>query len=930
MMEDRDSAVFRVRIAGMEFMTRTILRRFVVATALALTGLGGAFWWATLESSGAPRAPGDAPKEASGARVAATVEHDAPSDDSRTIVEFVIRDECGTPFEGVRWVAHGGRTNDEPIAIGVTRADGRSSFHASPGRLMIEVLRAPGRGPAAALVTIEEHTASPVAAELTVGCGGSITGRVVDDSGEPVIGLSVDLVPTIGEILAGADEGVSVRATRTGADGFFEIENVTSLPQTYADPLHWTTLSPVLLSFGGCAETSTTLDRGTRYFVLDDEALDVGDVVLPRPVVFAGRVVNAAGSPIAGTLVSAHPHRRRAVDSGAWHRPGTSLRTRPGAEEFTLLDDEVLTAGDGSFVLRTRESEALVWTANGVRRIVDLPSAVPGGEVNDLEWSVGRDETLEVVLLDGERVVTESARPFRWGDPKPTGTRFERGWGARFQLERRGGECRRINLVADSDGVFRVPLVFPRQHLDRMRVFLAGWLSTEVRGIDLPDAGEPLQLTLEPFPEVRLSIVIPDQDPDRVAPDYSSSVDVEVCKLDPARRAALRERLAGRRLLACCGSGSQFKGRARIDGGTTFEVDMPVQELGEYWVYVSDLPGRPAVELTLGPYAPGAARHEIPVDPLPEQAPDSSVAEDDPEPVQVPDRWVVIRGRVIDDETGRPLTDVDTRSRHHGSAWFSNGARTDSAGRFVCRIPAGSDEAFSFRHRNYASLERVLRLERPGGGVDFRDVRLKRVESVGAIEAIEGYLVRANGPDLERRGGLVALGTNGSRGRTLTNLDGSFELDAKLAPGDPLWLTMHGMDRRGYRIPGAQRLVVDQWRPDRVNEFEVAPWQDAEIRLSGFSDDTLYSGLMVRVTPTHADDIDSPPVFAHVFASEVALPLADGVRTFYLAVAPGRGGTIAGLLRRRGARGRRSSGSDRPRTVRRLMSMTWTSKSQND
>jgi hypothetical protein len=118
----------------------------------------------------------------------------------------------------------------------------------------------------------------------------ALLGRVVDDGGTPVAGARVSLhtndTPTIDFLRATASEASWLINTRTGDDGYFELSNATEgsyqLEVDHADyPLHW--------------QNDVTVEAGERE--------DLGELVLPRPAVVEGTLIDPAGQVMTNATV---------------------------------------------------------------------------------------------------------------------------------------------------------------------------------------------------------------------------------------------------------------------------------------------------------------------------------------------------------------------------------------------------------------------------------------------------------------------------------------------------------------------------------------------------------------------------------------------------------------------------------------------------
>lgn len=207
------------------------------------------------------------------------------------------------PFAGARvLLSDGGRDREA-----VTGADGRYAFDVPPGRyelraevpdgLYAEGLRADGRW------TIEVRDERACAqANFAVRADGRITGRIVDARGQPLSGMSVDLLSRRPYISRYMRVGLGVT---TAADGSYEFVRVA--PGTYVIAVD--TLRPdvtgrqreQVYAPGVMAESAAR-----QLTLAASERVSAGDLVVPAalPLVsLRGVVRQADGLPVAGARV---------------------------------------------------------------------------------------------------------------------------------------------------------------------------------------------------------------------------------------------------------------------------------------------------------------------------------------------------------------------------------------------------------------------------------------------------------------------------------------------------------------------------------------------------------------------------------------------------------------------------------------------------
>ncbi len=433
------------------------------------------------------------------------------------------------------------------------------------------------------------------ALEVRVGRGGRVVGRAVDERGLPVAGLEVVMPggPCAFRSLPGQTEPPEVVA-RTGDDGRFAVDAVGALPRGVwivegeARPETWL---PARLELRSERFPCWTL-ADARGVVRAGEELDVGDLTVPRTVTYAGRVLDEAGEPVPGALVSLDPHR---VGSGVWWNRPAGGRPRPGTAEFELEGADVLTAGDGSFRLEVPWSESsrrfLVWTAGGRRAQPPAPALAPAETRDDLVLTVSsaRVAVLDLRGPDGGPAELET-------EPGPV---LARGRYAmlpavgicRVLLGARDGRLVELEPERDADRRIRLDTELAAEDVRSVEVFAPGWLPARV---DLPGGfpAEPLVVDLRPMPRVRVRL--------RRAAPGGEVLNVRVA----ACRAGVEHIPVADRWHRCCGLGCL----AVVElGAEPVDVDLPVAADGEYLLTVYALAGRLYVPgRVLGPVAPTA------------------------------------------------------------------------------------------------------------------------------------------------------------------------------------------------------------------------------------------------------------------------------------------------------------------------------------
>lgn len=798
----------------------------------------------------------------------------APSE--RQILVTVLDDVSSVPCASVPVAALAIGT-EEPLARAVTDERGRARLRLHDLRhemATIEVLSQPGRRWAARRLCVR-FLAEQSSLDLRVrlGRGAVVVGRVLDDLGEPVEGLAVARAPSAGEVAFElAWERGSVELARTDAAGRFRVERVAGRRSSFSMSPHVPVaeLPPELeLSFGQGGPHSG------RFLLtaLEGELVDLGDVVIPRERVFAGRVVDAAGSPVAGALVSANLERLAAEMD--WHGAGAELRRAPGSPGFALLENEALSGPDGEFELRARGAprEALVRTPRGACARGALEDPGPGERAEGLVLAVPRDDVLAVALVGPDGFLLRAPSPWgQLGQPDLEGTRSPSFAQTAFELEDTFGARCRLFAAADADGLFRLTLPSPRSSLVRLHAQLLGWAGAEAVRSDLAGDG-PVVLPLAPLPEVLLEVVCAE------APETSrwrAHLELAACRLPPGEREP-----AGNR---GCGDGCTLA--VTLVGSAPVACALPVQAPGSYFVHVRQRWGPSEEVLTYGPFEPGAERHAIGI-------PDRLGRErGEPSPEVLPGCEVELF--VVDAETGEPVCGAYCSTNAALQDRTDHG-RTDVRGRAAVRadpdercvwvwaegyedathlVPALSDAGLVHGGTVHLAPDGLPRFR-----VELQDERGRPLPATFLLVRNPGESWRHVGsyrdfdrPLTESEGWLVDL----SRGQLRAAVLPAVVSDVAREP------------RRSASFAGAR--AARRGRADAVVlEVRGAPVRDVELLLRGLPPSDAFRDLGVSICPVDRESGEALHLRPLVLAPrEALLPTRDGTRTFRAALSTGR------------------------------------------
>ncbi len=719
----------------------------------------------------------------------------------------------------------------------VTGAEGEALVEDLPsGGVVVTTPRAPPRAGGSVAARIEGGSVAEC--ELELGFGGVLYGRVVDDRGAPVAGLEVELAPANKEVHGGrATRGLGSPATRTDAGGRFQIEAVVSGPVWSARhrEASWYEREPVALYLGS---SPIAPFEAPRYYVLEGEEIDAGDLVVERERVFTGTVVGADGRGLGAALVSAHRNRLDAP-----HAP-RSVRAGPGTPEFELLPGEVRTAADGRFELQVRGdvAQALVWTERGARARFPLPRVAPGGRADALVWRLERDEVLEVALrTDGEP----------W-EEHPAFARIPRFTGV--VLESTSGERVSLPLGADADGVHRWTLPFPRDELAALDAELPDCAPARVEG-DVLRTGELVEIDLEALPTLRVTLAVAAQDELR-----SKNVQVTACRLSPEER----------RRWECCGYGTTVEATVPTDRDCRLPLDLPTGGAAPHWVYVEQY-AWPAEHAShaYGPFEPGDQRIDLEL-----ASPEPNLWHFDP------------GGTGAErEDCDVELFAVDVGGQAIGDAWptpSSPSARIDSRGRLLERVRV-TREAMTVAPLGHRPRTLQLPVMRAGELARLGEAAFQSEHGTPRIRIID--------PDR-------APGTPQVRLRVSTpSFDFSHELlfagdrvRGRLVSESTAYVTTYEPEGRCRVL---RTVELPPSIPDDVLELELASAVPIEVHVRGLPERAWRAPLVIEVSPA-----EEHPGSAAVgpFASDPSTldlwrdalpPDRAGTRTFRAGLGPG-------------------------------------------
>lgn len=153
-----------------------------------------------------------------------------------------------------------------------------------------------------------------------------LTGRIIEEDGEPVVGIEVTLAGggvvtffnALGGGMANGDPmSIEVDSTKTDKEGRFWLHGASS------GDFHG-----LGIDLGGPRAMLRVLENGLHH----REIVDVGDIVLSNTAVLTGRVIDESGAPVAGARIRVAPVPAEIFQAGVQHVGPKS--------KFAVLDDE--------------------------------------------------------------------------------------------------------------------------------------------------------------------------------------------------------------------------------------------------------------------------------------------------------------------------------------------------------------------------------------------------------------------------------------------------------------------------------------------------------------------------------------------------------------------------------------------------------------
>jgi hypothetical protein len=239
-----------------------------------------------------------------------------------------------------------------------------------------------------------------------------VTGRIVEADGQPIVGLSVDLLEVDMSVVLAAERtalgnpSLEVDEAVTGDDGRFVLDDAT------VGAFH------VLgIDRGGARSALRIVEQALVY----GERVDLGDIVLEGSGTLIGTVVDEDGEPVAGARVRVAPVPDIVVEVGVLDvrhdsliaiAEGGELQALPiphliGSQLNRLPVPTTTTAADGSFRL---EGVPLKRVVGGVDHPGHVAALIAGFDVKPGEHDLGELELVFGRTVTG-RVVDSAGTP---------------------------------------------------------------------------------------------------------------------------------------------------------------------------------------------------------------------------------------------------------------------------------------------------------------------------------------------------------------------------------------------------------------------------------------------------------------------------------------------------------------------------------------
>jgi hypothetical protein len=705
---------------------------------------------------------------------------------SRGVHLRVVDAVTSEPLSALEVVAFSERPHTHRLAR--VRTDARGEVVLADVRedlVILETARRPPHAPALAAVWLANGGEQSM--ELRVGHGGGVRGRVVDESGRPVAGATVEVCDRRSLLLG--DKGADP-SCESDAEGRFLLEALTNTARgiwmidgaprpEVVDPAHLTVTS-------GVRSTSA------EVLVKDAGVVDIGDLLLPSASVIAGRVVDEDARPLAGCLVSGSYGRAYAVSNPELDHDAQAIA--PGQEGFALSSGETLTDAAGAFAIELGPERFFVTvvTPAGLHELFPLPPLAAGERRDDVVFTMPSQSELrlELVSASGDRVRPALAT-----------------WPPFSVIARLDGVRDRIAEVNEiQPGIVRATFRCRLRDVEQVVVRAPGFHPTtlETRGLDLEQV-ERVVLTSIAHHALRLRFRASGEVP---ASRAGESVHVHACLAPPAEQHAL--------FLGCCGAGAER--RLELEH-LAEECTLDVGADAPYWI---TLHGPFAGELKFGPYAPGNDVHEIILPPLAAPTPAEATR---PPPAGAPGTLVFT---LVDQDSGRAFTADEAQlyaQRPDSRDTCSPNARLGRNGALEASLPPGSWRVSLSARDSLRSVARDVTIE-SGAEVPLGTIALQSMP-----------LVR--GRVLEDDGSPCALGTDVRIGHrsAMPDLGGRFELRAPVESPMTVVVTAHPPAAWGWSpiLSGKQVFEVTPGERGEI-DLRLRPWRAVEITVTGIPD----------------------------------------------------------------------------------------------
>lgn len=532
-------------------------------------------------------------------------------DVARSDVLRFVDDATGEPVVGLAYRVRDLSSAEPLLASGVTDARGLAEHATLPDEpLVVTWDRSPPHALGTQLVDPSRSTDDALA--VRVGRGGSIRGRVVDDAGAPIEGVTwfaTNGSPGFGGYPKyDADAGP---AAVTDAGGHFEVTALSERPRKLR-------IEDGALQVGAWERVALMapnpfLESAPIGFVNEpleaDEDLELAEpIVFDRPRTVTGRLVFPDGSPAVAHFVTANARER----FGGQYDPPTTMDEplEYRREGFAVGLEECITDATGAFSFSsTPRTTIQFFVADETGRLWSVRRDAETDEEGTMHLGVVTLEDFEtctILLVDPQGRPLQPAA-LRYGGPRLVARAdllYARGiekFNVSFVDARSRVESDYFGVRPDGRLRF-VPTVDPSE-LRSISLFSGTFLPAR---LPLPDGFDPAReytVTLTPLPRLRVTVDLAGDAPD--LDDFRLSV--HACVATREQREAEvghtidQEESLGR--AGCCRLGC-----AKIEEwrGGTFTADLPVLSDDAYWIYVRGR-GR-STELPVqvhGPFRPG-------------------------------------------------------------------------------------------------------------------------------------------------------------------------------------------------------------------------------------------------------------------------------------------------------------------------------------